>query len=167
MLLGATMAPMMIPSSAHGLIVGIVCVAAPPITSTSGCPSSPATIIGSPTIGSRVVVAINIDGSDALNGFRIFVKTDITILNPVKADLNNTLLAQPILPLANCINGAGTGCSLSSGAGPGVVEVGAVSLAGLSTPPTTGTLFKLLSHLPGTTKGTTIEFVPRRCGAAS
>jgi len=167
MLLGATIAPMMIPSSAHGLIVGIVCVAAPPITSTSGCPSSPATIIGSPTIGSRVVVAINIDGSDALNGFRIFVKTDITILNPVKADLNNTLLAQPILPLANCINGAGTGCSLSSGDGPGVVDVGAVSLAGLSTPPTTGNLFEIVYQVAGTTTGSTIGFLAGSCGTGT
>ena len=165
MLLGATIAPMMIPSSAHGLIVGIVCVAAPPITSTSGCPSSPATIIGSPTIGSRVVVAINIDGSDALNGFRIFVKTDITILNPVKADLNNTLLAQPILPLANCINGAGTGCSLSSGDGPGVVDVGAVSLAGLSTPPTTGGLFEITYNVaaPTGTGFTSLDAVAGLC----
>src|SRR2546426_3676230 len=146
MLLGATIAPMMIPSSAHGLIVGIVCVAAPPITSTSGCPSSPATIIGSPTIGSRVVVAINIDGSDALNGFRIFVKTDITILNPVKADLNNTLLAQPILPLANCINAAATRRSIPSGDGPRVVDVRDVILPRLTLAPPTSNLFHIADN---------------------
>src|SRR3989442_13183500 len=167
MLLGATIAPMMIPSSAHGQPVGIVCVAAPPITSTSGCPSSPATIIGSPTIGSRFVVAINIQDSDALNGFRIFVKTDNTIINPVKADLNNTLLAQPILPLANCVNGAGTDCSLSSGDGPGVVDVGAVSLSGLSTPPTTGNLFEIVYQVAGTTTGSPIGFLAGSCGTGT
>src|SRR3989442_7456393 len=167
MLLGATIAPMMIPSSAHGQPVGTVCVAAPPATPTSGCPSSPATIIGSPTIGSRFVVAINIQDSDALNGFRIFVKTDNTIINPVKADLNNTLLGAPVLPLANCINGAGTGCSLSSGDGPGVVDVGAVSLAGLSTPPTTGNLFEIVYQVAGTTTGSPIGFLAGSCGTGT
>lgn len=159
MLLGAAIAPMMIPSPAHGQLVGNVCVAAPPVTSTSGCPSSPATIIGSPTIGSRFVVAINIQDSDALNGFRIFVKTDNTVINPVKADLNNTLLAQPILPLANCVNNVGTGCSLSAGDGPGVVDVGVVSLAGLTLAPTTGNLFEIVYQVVAGTTGTPVNFL--------
>src|SRR3989441_9730299 len=150
----------------HGQLVGVVCIAAPPVTTTSGCPSTPANVAGG-AAGTKFVVAINIDGSDALNGFRIFVKTDNTILNPVKADLNNTLLAQPILPLANCVNGAGAGCSLSSGDGPGVVDVGAVSLAGLSTPPTTGNLFEIVYQVAGTTTGSTIGFLAGSCGTGT
>jgi hypothetical protein len=94
-----------------------------------------------------------------LNGFRIFVKTDNTILNPISADLNNTLLASPVLALANCVNGAGTGCSLASGDGPGVVDVGAVSLAGLSTAPTTGGLFEITYNVVSL-GFTTISWVP-------
>src|SRR2546422_75997 len=152
--------------TAHGQIVGVVCVAAPPITSTSGCPTSPVNIAGG-AVGTKVVVGINIDSSDALNGFRIFVKTDITILNPVKADLNNTLLAQPILPLANCINGAGTGCSIASGDGPGVVDVGVVSLAGLTLAPTTGNLFEIVYNVAAETTGSPVNFLPGVCGLGS
>src|SRR3989441_8790735 len=152
--------------TAHGQIVGVVCVAAPPITSTSGCPTSPVNIAGG-AVGTKVVVGINIDNSDRVNGFRIFVKTDITILNPVKADLNNTLLAQPILPLANCINGAGTGCSIASGDGPGVVDVGVVSLAGLPLAPTTGNLFEIVYNVAAATTGTPVNFLTGVCGVGS
>src|SRR5713226_302325 len=152
--------------AAHGQIVGVVCVAAPPAMSTSGCPTSPVNISGG-AVGTKVVVAINIDSSDALNGFRIFVKTDNTILNPVKADLNNTLLAQPILPLADCVNGAGTGCSLSSGDGPGVVDVGTVSLAGLTLPPTTGGLFEIVYNVAANSAGTPVTFLTGTCAAGS
>src|SRR3989441_716915 len=152
--------------TAHGQIVGVVCVAAPPITSTSGCPTSPVNIAGG-AVGTKVVVGINIDSSDALNGFRIFVKTDITILNPAKADLNNTLLAQPILPLANCVNGAGTGCNIASGDGPGVVDVGVVSLAGLTLAPTTGNLFEIVYNVATATTGSPINFLTGPCGVGS
>src|SRR3989441_9393217 len=124
----------------HGQIIGVVCVAAPPATTTSGCPASPANITGSNVIGTRFVVAINIQGSDALNGFRIFVKTDNTVINPVKADTNNTVLTAPLLLLANCINRSGTVCSLFAADGPGEADVGVVSLAGLTSPPITGNL---------------------------
>src|SRR3989441_7473513 len=152
--------------TAHGQIVGVVCVAAPPITSTSGCPTSPVNIAGG-AVGTKVVVGINIDNSDRVNGFRIFVKTDITILNPAKADLNNTLLAQPILPLANCVNGAGTGCNIASGDGPGVVDVGVVSIAGLTLAPTTGNLFEIVYNVAAATTGTPVNFLTGVCGVGS
>ena len=142
----------------HGQLVGVVCIAAPPVTTTSGCPSTPANVAGG-AAGTKFVVAINIQGSDALNGFRIFVKTDNTIINPVKADTNNTILAAPLLILANCINGAGTGCSLSAGDGPGVVDVGVVSLTGLTSPPTTGNLFEIVYQVMTATNGTPINFL--------
>src|SRR3989441_2000187 len=142
----------------HGQLVGVVCIAAPPVTTTSGCPSTPANVAGG-AAGTKFVVAINIQGSDALNGFRIFVKTDNTIINPVKADTNNTILAAPLLILANCINGAGTGCSLSAGDGPGVVDVGVVSLTGLTSPPTTGNLFEIVYQVVTATNGTPINFL--------
>src|SRR2546425_9700121 len=143
----------------HGQLVGVVCVAAPPVTITSGCPATLANVAGSATVGARFVVAINIQGSDALNGFRIFVKTDNTVITPVKADTNNTILAAPLLQLANCINGAGTGCSLSAGDGPGVVDMGVVSLTGLTSPPTTGNLFEIVYQVVTATNGTPINFL--------
>jgi hypothetical protein len=100
-----------------------------------------------------------------LNGFRIFIKTDNTVLNPISADISNTLILQPVLILANCVNGAGTGCSLASGDGPGVVDVGAVSLGGLSTPPTTGGLFQITYNvaMPITAGFTNITAVTGLC----
>jgi hypothetical protein len=109
-----------------------------------------------------LIIAINIQGSDALNGFRIFIRTDNTVLNPLSADLNNTVLSQPFLTLANCINGAGMGCSLASGDGPGVVDVGAVSLGGLSIPLTTGGLFEITYNVVST-RFTTIDAVSGLC----
>jgi hypothetical protein len=141
---GPIRGPIAVPS-AKAQLMGVVCIA-PQGTSTSGCPGSPISF-SFQGVGSRLIIAVNIQGSDALNGFRIFLKTDNTVLNPVKVDINNTLLGQPVLVLANCVNGAGTGCSLASGDGPGVVDVGAVSLAGLSTPPTTGGLFEIIYNV--------------------
>jgi len=145
---------------ASGQLVGVVCVAAQG-TSTSGCPSAPVNFPRQ-ALNTDLIVAINIQGSDALNGFRIFIKTDNAVLNPISADISNTLLAQPVLVLANCVNGAGTGCSLASGDGPGVVDVGAVSLAGLSNAPTTGGLFQITYNVVST-GFTTIDAVSGLC----
>ena len=150
--------------SAKAQLMGVVCVA-PQGTSTSGCPSAPVNFPFQP-LNTHLIVAINIQGSDALNGFRIFAKTDNTVLNPISADLSNTLLGQPVLILANCVNGAGTGCSLASGDGPGVVDVGAVSLAGLTTPPTTGGLFQITYNVVSTTGFTTISWVTGCIGSS-
>lgn len=147
--------------SAHAQLTGVVCVA-PQGTMTSGCPASPQSFPGQAP-GTHLIVAINIAGSDALNGFRIFIKTNNAVLNPISADISNTLLGQPVLILANCVNGAGTGCSLASGDGPGVVDVGAVSLAGLSTPPTTGGLFQITYNVVAQTLNTSIDAVAGLC----
>jgi hypothetical protein len=101
-----------------------------------------------------------------LNGFRIFIRTDNTVLNPRSADLNNTVLSQPFLILANCINGTGTGCSLASGDGPGVVDVGAVSLGSLSIPLTTGGLFEITYNVVAQNLHTTISAAPGCIGAS-
>ena len=151
--------------SAHAQLTGVVCVA-PQGTMTSGCPGSPQSFPGQAP-GSHLIVAINIAGSDALNGFRIFIKTNNAVLNPISADISNTLLGQPVLILANCVNGAGTGCSLASGDGPGVVDVGAVSLAGLSVPPTTGGLFEITYNVVAQTLFTSIDAVAGLCVGTS
>jgi hypothetical protein len=147
-----------------GQLVGVVCVA-PQGTSSSGCPTNPVSFPGQAP-GTHLIVAINIQGSDALNGFRILIKTDNTVLNPLRADLNNTVLPQPFLILSNCVNGAGTGCSIASGDGPGVVDVGAVSLAALSTPPTTGGLFEITYNVISQTLHTSIDAVPGCVGTS-
>jgi len=149
--------------SAHAQLTGVVCVAAQG-TSTSGCPAVQVNFARQAQ-NTHLIVAINIAGSDALNGFRIFIKTNNAVLNPISADIANTLLAQPVLILANCVNGAGTGCSLASGDGPGVVDVGAVSLAGLSTPPTTGGLFEITYNVaaPTGTGFTSLDAVAGLC----
>src|SRR2546430_1850576 len=64
----------------HGQLVGVVCIAAPPVTTTSGCPSTPANVAGG-AAGPKFLVAINIQGPHALNEFRTFDKPDNTIIN--------------------------------------------------------------------------------------
>ncbi len=155
-ILAAPRGPVSLPS-AHAALVGVVCVA-PQGTSTSGCPASPFHS-NNLAVGTHLVVAINIQGSDAINGFRIFVKTDNTILNPISADLLNTVLLPPTILLANCVNGAGQGCSLTAGDGPGVVDVGAVSLGGLNIPPVTGGLFEITYNVVAASGATSIDTI--------
>ena len=112
--------------------VGVVCIAP---SSSSSCPSTAATFTGS--VGGQLVVAVNIQGSDALNGYDITVQTDSSVLQPVSVDFTGSLLPPPP-PCLICpppISG-------------GTVNVAVVAFV-LTIQPTTGRLFTITYNIVG------------------
>src|SRR5437879_13489048 len=72
---------------AHGQFTGTVCIIP---TSSSSCPSSPATIGG--TVGTQLRVSVFIQGSDALNGAQVILLADHTIIKPAGTDIPGTVV---------------------------------------------------------------------------
>jgi hypothetical protein len=129
---------------AHAFITGTVCIAD---SSSTNCASSPPTFSGS--TGSQLTVAINVQGSDNIQGFDIHVKTDPSVLNPTSFSVAGDVLSKYPgsfgVAFFGCINNtpinSGNGCS-STVDGPGVVRVIATGLGCCGTVvPTTGLLF--------------------------
>src|SRR5439155_24800377 len=84
----------LIPATApvYGQFTGTVCTIP---TSSSSCPSSPATIGG--TVGPELRVSVFIQGSDALNGAQLRLLADHTIIKPPGQHITGTLvLCRPI-----------------------------------------------------------------------
>ncbi len=121
----------------HAQLVGIVCMAD---SNETSCPGTAITLTG--TAGSQLSVTINIQDSDSLNAFDIFVKADPHVLRPVSIDTAGTVLGSNILTLANCIEFAGSGCTALQN-GPGVVRSAVVALSFATTAPTNGRLFSI------------------------
>src|SRR3989442_14614638 len=106
---------------------GLVCIT--DSASATSCPSGPATI-GPLTPGSSFTVGVFIQGSDAMGGFDIYVRSDPAFVSPTSAALG-TLIATPSLT-SICINGsAQTGsCTVGTANGNGVVEVTTIESSG-------------------------------------
>jgi hypothetical protein len=122
---------------AHALAQGIVCISGP---SSTSCPASPITFTGAS--GTMLDVAVNIQGSESLNGFDIFIKADPTVLSAVSVNLTSSVLGPNVLTIANCIGFTGSGCTAAEN-GVGIVRVAMVALAFATTTPTTGHLFSV------------------------
>src|SRR5260370_9797827 len=123
-------------SLVHGQVIGTVCISDPLSTS---CVVLPLAV--SALKGTQIQIAVNIQGSDPMNGFDIFVKADPTVLNAVGLDLTGSVLGTNIFTVSECIGNTGFGCN-SGQDGPGVVEVAAVSFTS-TTSPTAGRLFSI------------------------
>jgi hypothetical protein len=136
---------------AHAQTPGVVCIADP--TSTS-CPSSPITLSGAS--GTQISVAVNIQGSDSLNGFNIFVKADVSALQAVSVDLSNSVLGNNVFTAVDCID-FGPGC-ITAQNGMGVVQVAMVALGSVTAAPTTGRLFSITYNLTQTAQNIKIGF---------
>ncbi len=137
---------------AYGGLVGVVCIA--DATSTS-CPAAPIPISG--PAGTSLEVAVNIQGSDALNGFDIFVRADPTIVHPVNVNLTGNVLGTNIFVLAQCIESSGSGCSAQQ-TGPGIVRLAAVALGFATVSPTTGRLFTITYNIVQNSAGITVDY---------
>src|SRR2546427_12410002 len=113
--------------SAHAQFTGLVCITSS--TTATSCPSSPPTI-GPLTPGSTFTVGVFIQGSDAMGGIDIYVRSDPAFVSPSSAALG-TLIASPSLT-SICINGsAQTGsCTVGTANGNGVVEVTTIESSG-------------------------------------
>jgi len=135
----------------YGQSIGLVCLAGP---QSADCPPTPLAI--SALNGTQLTVAVNIQRSDRLNGFDILVKGDPKVLRGSSVDLGGSVLGSNILPIAECIDFKGFGCSGANGIG--AVEVAAVAL-GFSTPaPTTGRLFSITYNATQSSSAVEVDF---------
>src|SRR3989442_9526512 len=105
---------------------GLVCITTS--TTATSCPTSPT--IGPLTAGTIFTVGVFIQGSDAMGGLDIYVRSDPAFVNPTSAALG-TLIVTPSLT-SICINGsAQTGsCTVGTANGNGVVEVTTIESSG-------------------------------------
>src|SRR5260370_7821361 len=140
-------------SLVHGQVIGTVCISDPLSTS---CVVLPLAV--SALKGTQIQIAVNIQGSDPMNGFDIFVKADPTVLNAVGLDLTGSVLGTNIFTVSECIGNTGFGCN-SGQDGPGVVEVAAVSFTSTTTP-TPGRLFSITYHVTSNAPNLLLVFHP-------
>ena len=136
----------------NGQRVGLVCLAGP---LSNDCPSTPLAI--STVSGTQLQIAVNIQGSDAMNGFDIFVKADPTILRGVTVDLSGSVLGPSIFAAAECIDLGGFGCGAGQN-GVGVVRVAAVALAFTTPAPISGRLFSITYNATGNSSPVYVGF---------
>jgi hypothetical protein len=157
---------------AHALPSGVVCIAT--VTSTTCDPSKPASVTSSSAgIGSAFTVGVNVYNSDALNGFAISLHVNSSILKPLNATIDGSII--PTLPgtfftanPANCVNngvgfavGAPGNIGCSGVDGNGTTTFAFLSVGGLSAQPITGRLFTAAYEIVGATNssGTPIGYV--------
>jgi hypothetical protein len=131
---------------------GLVCLIDPstaPAPPTNPCPATPYAFTGpfpsTPQIApTQIRIGVYINGSNALNGFDITLKSNNTIvLVPADADSSGTLVPNPTSG-GKCVNGLGT-CSPTDVYGTVHVSL----IGGLTTPPTTGLLFTSIWNIVG------------------
>jgi hypothetical protein len=149
LLLGALILfPNIVP--AHAQTTGTVCIIP---SSSSSCPSSPATVLG--TAGVQLRVSVFIQGSEGINGFDVTLLADHTILKPAGADLTGTVLIAPQTVILECLGGVlvqGSFCS-STDTADTLHFVVSGALGQLTTPPTTGLLFTAIYNVTADSSG--------------
>src|SRR2546425_10298153 len=138
---------------------GLVCITAS--TSATSCPSSPATI-GPLTPGSTFTVGVFIQGSDAMGGYDIYVRSDPSFVSPTSAALGS-LIVNPSLT-SICVNGSAQAgsCTVGAANGPGVVEVTTIEASGSNEcggiSPCSGMAFTITYQVVGATPTTTLSY---------
>src|SRR6266567_413931 len=114
----------------------MVCIAS---SDSTNCPESKPMFSG--PSGTTFSLAINIQGSDSLNGFDISVATNASMLSPLSIDLNDTIFPANVRFVAVD--------STSSVYGVGVAHLAMVGVGFHTTAPTTGTLFRINYQIVG------------------
>src|SRR5689334_885281 len=123
---------------------GLVCIADPSLNPAS-CPSSPASLQG--TLGSTIPVAVNIQGSDSINGFDISVQVNPSVLQPVNITFGNSVLHSPNFVQISSVNST-----------TGIARLALVGLGYVVAGPVTGNLFIIDYRVLSATGGTAIVF---------
>jgi len=148
---------------------GLVCITTS--TSATSCPTSAPTI-GPLTAGTVFTVGVFIQGSDAMGGLDIYVRSDPAFVNPTGAALGN-LIASPSLT-SICINGSATvgSCTVNTANGPGVVEVTTIESSGSNEcggiSPCSGMAFTITYQVVGTGPDTLLSYpTAAGCSASS
>ncbi len=98
------------------------------------------------SVGTTITYQVNVTGMDPFNAWDVSVKTDPNILNPVSISVAGDILGS-VFQVANCINGSGTGCSITDGAG--VAHSSAASGTGIAFSGN-GLLFTITYQVVGT-----------------
>ncbi len=149
-----------VPYQVRAVSTGVVCL---DVSSSTSCPSSAPTLSG--PLNSTIVVAVNIQGSEALNGFDITVKTTDSVLKGTSISTDSSVLGTSPFVVSNCVDGHGSGCE--AGDGPGTARLAAIMLGGLTSSPVTGRLFSITYVIVGNSTGTTIGFLSGCSGTTS
>jgi len=129
-------------SPVSGDLTGLVCIAASDSTS---CPDSSPSL--SAPSGTTFSVAVNIQGSDSLDGFDVNVTTDSSVLNPLSIDLSNTVIPASVRFVA--VDSTG------SVGGVGFAHLTEVGISFQTVAPTTGTLFRINYQVVGAASSST------------
>jgi hypothetical protein len=79
-------------------------------------------------VGSMITYKVNVTGIDPFDSWDVSVKSDPAVLSPVSISAANSILGS-VFQVANCINGVGTGCAITDGAG--VAHSSAVASSGV------------------------------------
>lgn len=129
---------------------GTVCLT----SSSTTCPTTAEVFFAS--VGSQLTVNVVVTGSDALNGFDIYVSADHSVLSAVDASLTGTILGTGTTTLAKCIDGALiTGSTCTSKDGLGVVHLAATKSGALVAG--NGLLFSVIYNVVALSPGTPIS----------
>ncbi len=130
--------------------IGLVCLTP---ASTTACPAPPVTLTGSP--GSQLMVSVLVQGSDAISGFDITLKTNHTVLKPAGVSLGGSLLStgSTILLCVGVVLRTGSTClSTDSVDTLHLVQIGPPGF--LTDSPATGLLFTAVFNVTGTATST-------------
>ena len=132
--------------NASGQLVGLVCLSPSP---TASCPAPPVTI--SSPVGTLMDVSVIVQGSDILNGFGITLIANHTIIKPVDASLNGSLLNGGFIT-EKCVGGTlkvGAICGTTDNAD--TLDFAVQGPFGFTTfAPTSGLLFTAVYNVTGT-----------------
>ena len=149
----ATVIGLLIPitPSAHGALVGNVCLAPDP---TSSCTQNPWVFTGA--IRTALVVDLNINGSDSISGFEVYIKNNNTaaLVDPAAAttslSFTGSIFPNPSITVL-CIDNTVVvgGCTAQDGAG--IVHIGVGQSGFLSSSPITGHLVGITYTVAGKT----------------
>lgn len=107
-------------------------------------------------VGSMLTYQVNVTGMDPFDSWDVSVKSDPAVLNPVSISVANSILGS-VFQVADCVNGVGTGCAITDGAGvahsaaaaSSGVPVGGAGLVFTITYQVMGTGFSFLSTPTG------------------
>lgn len=131
-------------SPVRGQLVGLVCLAP---SGATACPAPPVTV--SALVGSQLMVAIIVQGSDSFSGFDITLDANHTALVPTGVSLAGSLLSGGTI-LVECLGRAlKAGPLCPSTDNVDTLEFGVVQ-SSLTFAPTTGLLFTAIYNVTGT-----------------
>src|SRR5260370_14572216 len=158
LLLGSLLALPIATHPAHAQFTGLVCLTR---ATSSSCPQVPLTF-NATMAGKSLTIGVFVNGSDAMGGFDIYVKSDPAVLNPTSAAIGS-LIATPSLT-SICINDAAQigSCTVGTANGPGVVEATTIESSatnecgGIS--PCSGMAFTITYSVVGTSPSSLIYY---------